>query len=107
MKSIAVCLSILMLAATFVFAEDAAPEAKTVTASGVLKISKDNVGAVTAMTLVDEEGNAVKLEVNQKLADSDGKNVEITGVETEMEGVTYIVVKTCKVVEEEEAPAAE
>ncbi|MBM4144574.1 MAG: hypothetical protein FJ225_13445 [Lentisphaerae bacterium] len=100
MRKVLVGLVLLGIAAGLAIAEGekAASEAKTV--AGVVAVTKDDAGAVTAVKVGDV---AIALDDNgKKVAEMDGKKVEVTGTMKNK----MLVVATVKAVEEE-APKAE
>jgi uncharacterized protein YggE len=83
------------------------PPKKTVTIIGTVTVTKAADGTVTAIKLTEKAGDAevayaVVLDDNgKKLAELDGKKVEVTGTVAGRDAVKNLTVKTSKEVKEE------
>lgn len=90
-----------LFTASAVLAEEAPAEPQKVTVVGTVSVTKDDAGAVTAVTVTAQDAAySVTLDENgKKLAELDGKEVEVMGVVTEKDGVKWITVESFKEVE--------
>jgi uncharacterized protein YggE len=94
-----------LITASAVLSADAPAEPKKVTVVGTVTVTKDDAGVVTSVTVTTKDAAySVTLDENgKKLAELAGKEVEVTGVVTEKDGVKSITVESFKEVEK---PAA-
>ena len=95
-----------LFAASAVLGADAPAEPKTVTVVGVVSVIKDDAGVVTAV-MVTAKDAAYEVTLDAKgmeLGKLAGKEVEVTGVVAEKDGVKWITVESFKEVEKP-APA--
>lgn len=100
LKNIVVALMGVLFMTSFAIAEEAAAPAaqKEMTVSGTLSVTKEGE-KVTAMVVVDAEKKETQVVVNaesEKLAELNGKAVEVTGVCEEKDGKTCMTVKSFK-----------
>ncbi|MFH1370401.1 MAG: hypothetical protein ABII09_03840 [Planctomycetota bacterium] len=96
-----------LFAASAVFGADAPAEPKKVTVTGVVSVTKSDEGVVTAVMVTSKDA-AYSVTLDEKgmeLSELASKEVEVTGVETEKDGMKWITVESYKEVEKPAKPA--
>jgi DNA/RNA endonuclease YhcR with UshA esterase domain len=90
-----------LFAGSAVLGGDAPAEPKKVTVVGVVSVTRDDAGTVTSVMITSRDAAyEVTLDDNgKKLGELAGKEVEVTGVETEKDGMKWITVESYKEVE--------
>jgi hypothetical protein len=97
-----------LFAASLVYAEDAPAEPEKVTITGMVSVTRNDDGGITAVMVTTKEASYMVTldEKGMKLGEEmEGKEVEVVGVVIEEDEVKWITVESYKEVEKPAEPA--